>query len=94
MLLYDDNESMEYKRRSVTRGIFGEHEKEVSGWMKTFKSLDGPEMPFDEMCDMMDRGDSMLRVSKEIREKNMRRYRHFDLRVSVERGWLGTYSSR
>ncbi|CAB1121325.1 unnamed protein product [Ectocarpus sp. CCAP 1310/34] len=84
MLLYDDNESMEYKRRSVTRGIFGEHEKEVSGWMKTFKSLDGPEMPFDEMCDMMDRGDSLLRASKESREKNMRKYRHFDLRRNPE----------
>ncbi|CAM9502634.1 unnamed protein product [Ectocarpus sp. 13 AM-2016] len=84
MLLYDDNESMECKRRSVTRGIFDEHEKEVSGWMKTFKSLDGPEMPFDEMCDMMDRGASMLRASKESREKNMRRYRHFDLRRNPE----------
>ncbi|CAM9834265.1 unnamed protein product [Scytosiphon promiscuus] len=74
------DESMDQKRRSVTRGLFSDNQKEISSWMKTLKSLDGPEMPFDEMCDMIDKGDAMLRVSRESREKKMRRYKHFDLR--------------
>lgn len=74
-------ESMDQKRRSVTQGLFSYNKKEISSWMKTLKSLDGPEMPFDEMCDMIDKGDAMLRVTKESREKKMRRFKHFDLRV-------------
>lgn len=80
-MLFD--ESMDRKRRSITEGLFSENQKEISSWMNTLKSLDGPEMPFDEMCDMIDKGDAMLRVSKETREKKMRRYKHFDLRVRL-----------
>lgn len=75
------SDSMEYRRRSVTRNLFGANSREMSGWMSTLRNLDGPEMPFDEMVETWNDTDKMMNVSKDSRQKRLSRYKHFDLRV-------------
>ena len=80
-----DNESMDYKRRSVTRSLFSDNSKEISGWMTTLRNFDGPEMPFDEMVEVWSDADKMMNIGN-TREGGRpkaitKRYKHFDLRV-------------
>lgn len=83
------SESMDYRRRSVTRAIFGKNSKEISGWMTTLRNFDGPEMPFDEMVEAWDDTDKLMHVSKDSRQRKVSRYKHFDLRVRGVRGARG-----
>lgn len=78
------SESMDYRRRSVTRTLFGDNAREMSGWMTTLRNFDGPEMPFDEMVEAWDDTDKLMHVSKEKRHKKWSRYKHFDLRVRAK----------
>lgn len=80
------SESMDNRRRSVTRALFGENPKEMSGWMTTLRNFDGPEMPFDEMVEVWADTDKLMNVSRENRQKRFSRFRHFDLRVREVRG--------
>eukprot|EP00903_Cladosiphon_okamuranus_P017495 g16115.t1 len=74
------SESMDNRRRSVTRNLFGENSAEMSGWMATLRNFDGPEMPFDDMVEAWDDSEKLMHVSKENRQKKWSRYKHFDLR--------------
>eukprot|EP00752_Nemacystus_decipiens_P012529 g11097.t1 len=80
VLVSGASEYMDYKRRSVTRNLFGEKSREMSGWMTTLRNLDGPEMPFDEMVEAWDDADRLMHVSRERRQRRLRRAKHFDLR--------------
>lgn len=76
-------ESADYKRRSVIRVLFRDkNATEVTGWMKTLKNLDGPEMPFGEMLELKSEMDRSMKANKESTERRSRRYKHFDLGVS------------
>lgn len=86
-------ESMESRRRSVTRSMFGDNPKEMSGWITTLRNFDGPEMPFDEMVGAWDDASKLMHVSKVTRQKRLSRDKHFDLRVRRE-GGLGLHRER
>ncbi len=82
----DGSESMDFRRRSVTRSLFSDTSKEMSGWMTTLRNLDGPEMPFDEMVEVWSDTERSISASGGGREGNRQktlnnRYKHFDLRV-------------